>query len=261
MTKAPRKRSSPKPVTSLAAFARRIETVTLEWAPEREFDPWFRGHGSTDWPLVPGIYRTEEIAEEEDNYREDFKLRALPYLIGSAREPSSEWEWYFLMQHWGLPTRLLDWTRSALVALYFAVRDKESTKDAAVWVLDPWSLNQQIARKGFLYSATDRGVQGYLREPFSNRGLPRNPIALEAAFNSTRIAAQRGCFTLHGSTRKALDRYAALKARLLKIEIARIRVPEIREQLRVLGITETSVFPDLSGLCTELKDYWLTNPK
>jgi len=251
-----KRKTAEKPITSLAAFARRVEDVTLSWAPDREFDPWFRGHGSTDWPLVPGIYRTDEILEE-DNYREDFKLRALPYLIGSAREPTSEWEWYFLMQHYGLPTRLLDWTRSALVALYFAVRDSNLKSNAAVWVLDPWSLNHRVARKAFLYSANDRGVQGYLREPFSNRKLPRFPIALEAAFNSPRIAAQRGCFTLHGVARKALDKYADLRSRLLKIEIARTRISEIREQLRVIGITETSVFPELSGLCYELRDYWV----
>jgi hypothetical protein len=264
-----------RPVTSLAAFARRVEKITLDWAPGREFDPWFRGHADTDWPLVPGLYRDPYDRDlDEDNYREDFKLRALQYLEGSAREPKNEWEWYFLMQHWGLPTRLLDWTRGALVALYFAVRDKkleppraESNAklkskdkpdgDAVVWVLDPWALNEKIAHKrDFLFSASDRGVQSYLHEPFSKKNLPTGPIALEAAFDSKRIAAQRGCFTLHGRTRKALDKYSALKPRLEKIEVARKKVGDIREQLRVLGITETSVFPELSGLTREIKDYW-----
>ena len=265
-----------RPVTSLAAFVRRVENITLDWAPDRQFDPWFRGQGA-DWALAPGLYRPpyNENVDDEDNYREDFKLRAVQYLEGSAREPKNEWEWYFLMQHWGLPTRLLDWTRSALVALYFAVRDKklepsetgskgklkrskeEPDGDAVVWVLDPWAVNKKIAHKGdFLFSASDRGVQGYLQKPFSKKILPSGPIALEAAFDSKRIAAQRGCFTLHGRTRKALDKYSAIKTRLVKIEIAHKRVGDIREQLRVLGITETSVFPELSGLTREIKDYW-----
>lgn len=53
MTKAPKKKTSQRLITSLAAFARRVEAVTLDWAPEREFDPWFRGHCDTDWRLVP----------------------------------------------------------------------------------------------------------------------------------------------------------------------------------------------------------------
>jgi hypothetical protein len=62
----------------------------------------------------------------------------------SAERPQNSWEWYFLMQHSGAPTRLLDWTEGALIALYFAVRNKLDATDAAVWVLDPWSLNEHV---------------------------------------------------------------------------------------------------------------------
>lgn len=226
-----------RPITNLSTFIREIEKISIDWAPSREFDPWFRGHGNTNWPLVPSVHRpgNHEILEE-DQYRHEFKLRAFPYLAGTAREPNTEWEWYFIMQHHGLPTRLLDWTRSALVALYFAVRDAPGDSDAAVWVLDPWELNRRIARKGkTILSPVEPRIQSYLPEPLSKRALPRNPIALEAPLNSNRISAQRGVFTLHGSTRKALNRYANLKDRLLKIEIARQKICLIKEQLRIVG--------------------------
>jgi hypothetical protein len=194
---------------------------------------------------------------DENNYRDEFKLRAFPYLANTAREPNTEWEWYFLMQHHGLPTRLLDWTKSALVALYFSVRDATAENNAAVWVLDPWALNSKVARKGeHIFHPGERRIQNYLTEPFSRVALPRSPIALEAPLNSNRITAQKGAFTLHGNTRKALERYAILKPRLLKIEIARQKISLIREQLLVVGITETTVFPELTGLCRELLDYW-----
>jgi hypothetical protein len=59
----------------------------------------------------------------------------------------SEWDEYFLMQHYGLPTRFLDWSESALVALYFAVGAeprRHEPSDAAVWMLDPWWFTSEL---------------------------------------------------------------------------------------------------------------------
>jgi hypothetical protein len=253
-----KKATGKKPITNLGVFIREVDRITTEWSPRRLSYPWFRGHGDTTWPLVPGLYRSMYHAKlNEDNYREEFKLRAFPYLANTAREPNTEWEWYFLMQHHGLPTRLLDWTRSALIALYFSVRDATGKNNAAVWVLDPWALNNKIARKGDnVFLPGEKRIRNYLTEPFSRVAIPRCPIALDAPLNSKRITAQKGVFTLHGNARKALDRYAGLKPRLLKIEIAKQRISLIREQLLVVGISETTVFPELTGLCRELLDYW-----
>lgn len=119
------KARSIQPVGSLSAFLRAVENIVQAWSPDRGFDPWFRGHADTKWLLVPWVYRPDNRdVLDEDGLRDEFRRCAWPYLTGAAREPTDDWEWYFLMRHHGVPTRLLDWTESALVACYFALQDE-----------------------------------------------------------------------------------------------------------------------------------------
>ena len=65
-------------------------------------------------------------------------------------KPANNWDWYFVMQHYGAPTRLLDWTEGALHGLYFALRNNYGYDDAAVWVLNPWKFNKKTVGMGTL---------------------------------------------------------------------------------------------------------------
>jgi hypothetical protein len=141
--------------------------------------------------------------------------------------------------------------------LYFAVSGPPRDANAIVWTLDPWALNRIVAKRGdLILDAEDSKAQGHLREEFSARELPKSPIALESPLKSARITAQRGAFTLHGKTTKPLEAYPLLYKYLARIPIARSKILDLREQLRIAGVAETSVFPELSALCRELLEYW-----
>jgi hypothetical protein len=138
----------------------------------------------------------------EDELRQEFVMRA-PGLSGIGELlPQNSWDWYFLMQHCGAPTRLLDWTEGALLALYFAIRDARRV-DAAVWVLDPWWLNQQSvgaaevvppsATAGILQTDLER-YKPWLPDRYAEADLPDAPAAIYPSHTARRISTQRSCF-------------------------------------------------------------------
>jgi len=247
----------------LAGFMMEVERVVHDWTPPRVewyLQPWFRGHVDATWSLSPGLYRLRTVrglgAEyyTEQELLDSFKLRAPPYL---PRLPRSDWEWLFLMQHYGLPTRLLDWTESALVALYFAVAEHDGRGDSAVWAINPWWINKQAFGKYELFSADSPCAAPWAPGKLADK-VARAPIALRPAHESARIQAQRGVFTIHGSERGGLDALAEAgdDACIRKLVLPGGAVASVRRELSVAGISESAVFPELPGLCRDLKRFF-----
>jgi hypothetical protein len=244
-----------------------------------EWGPWFRGHSVSDWKLSPRLYREYggyafvKRNEIEDEIREEFIVRA-PILsedLQANEEARAEWDWYFTMQHFGTPTRLLDWTDGALIALYFAVKDNGGFYDAAVWMLDPYVLNQQAIAKriigpGWIIPPSACGVGNKVRkeinrwlpERFSHMaGLPKKPVAIYPSHTQRRISTQRSCFTIHGTDEFALDKLYRSGAKCLaKIIIPTAKVQGIRRELDGAGIDEATIFPDLGGLSRTISARW-----
>ncbi|MCX4151410.1 MULTISPECIES: FRG domain-containing protein [Paraburkholderia] len=164
-------------VTNLAAYLERVNAV-LDGATQG----LFRGHRDADWMLKPGVARqTFNVrAEDESAMLEEFKRRAIPYLESSY--DLSETDWLAIAQHHGMPTRLLDWSGSALAALWFAVnKPAAANASGAVWILE--------------YGANDLMTDQERKAPFS---IKRTAL-VRPRHVSRRITAQDGWFTLHRS--------------------------------------------------------------
>lgn len=108
---------------------------------------WYRGEENASLTLVPSIQRSQKRIDAERYITNDFYIRARQ-ILDNPPEKHNYASWVSLMQHYGLPTRMLDWSQSPLVAVFFATETYKQTPDidACVWVLAPGLLNE---REGF----------------------------------------------------------------------------------------------------------------
>lgn len=196
------------------------------------FHAIYRGHSSVDYKLVPGIGRVEPFRStmshkhaEKESFTK-FKNRATQML---TRAPADDWEWLAVAQHHGLPTRLLDWTRNPLVALYFAVNPRGDSR-RVVWIVPH-------------------------KQPILSRRTIPNPFKLSEVarlippVSSDRIAAQSGLFTVHPSPFQPLEELESLDQVVIEPEA----VAPLRRQLSLYGINDQSMFPDLDGLARHIR--------
>jgi hypothetical protein len=174
------------------------------------------------------------------------------------------------MQHYGVPTRFLDWSESPLMALFFAVTSAAHkigksgrpvfSGDASIWLLDPEQWNKHsVNLKGFVASVLttdDTNANAY--KPVGNVSTMKEfPIALYGSHNSQRIVAQRGVFVCFGKDTRPME--VVYKSEnfptdcLMKLVFKKGRLPHMYEALRRQGITDSVVFPDLDGLAREIK--------
>ena len=256
-----------KRIQSVGEFVQEISALRDRWFPNVSLVPWCRGQERAEWELVPKLYRgasKDDDLDTENEIREEFATRA-PALSDYVKLSESgllyNWESYFVMQHYGAPTRLLDWTESSLVALYFAVRANAGNFHAAVWVLDAWSLNEKVIKTDEVIPPADPGttdsdrnkVSPWLPERFKKgkrAGVPELPVAVFPTHTMRRISAQRSCFTIHGKDRDGFRTIskAARSVPLVKFEIPSWEVLQIRRTLGTCGIDDTAIFPDLEAL-------------
>ncbi len=251
-------------IDSLSSFIYEVNLLYSKWEIPSG-DLWFRGVSSEKYNLLPGLkwrynhLKKEPLERRENSIIEEF-LQSSPALHDDI--PKDPWQKYALMQHYGLPTRLLDWTKSPLVALFFAL-DLNNNEDNIIWCIDPFQLNKHIHDNDTIFTPKyfdeDDGIEvsSYLptalRRNKSKKILP-NPIAIESPLTNKRIYAQEGCFTVHGWKNNTIDNYFTKidKPHIKKFIISASKIKEIKNCLDDIGIREDKIFQDLNSLSSRI---------
>lgn len=265
---------------------------------------WFRGHRTCDLSLRPGLYRSSTIKhlrkQRESSTRDDEKglsddlfeelfdlehelridFTSYGHLLNETNQAKTPIDWYFLMQHHGIPTRLLDWTTNALAALFFSLDEVHKKREQSdepradskseivgVWMIDAYWLAARLSEEwgGPLLAWSGDAVR-YIPplESLSDKMedskalVPEHAMPIEPPAMHPRVAAQEGRFIIFGKTQDLVEERVRLEQRddctgieelrLLQIKFEVKDVDALLRDLAQLGVSSRTLFPDLAGL-------------
>jgi len=233
---------------------------------------WFRGHSKRSYELHPGVYRDDFtkraqkwVGSSLENKRlnleremlSEFRVAGATLLNANEIVPL-----YFIAQHNGMPTRLLDWTSNPLASLFFAV-NSSPTEDGEVLIMEPRKVipkpknkrdpldHVRTMRHPYVVDAIG---MSYWHKPRASLDHDFRSLILPVRPDNTagRIGQQSSCFTLHMHEAKPQD-----NPTLVKVKVPAGAKGDIREELRLLNINAFSIYNDLDSLSSEIKGKWL----
>lgn len=209
---------------------------------------WYRGHSNKDWTLNPSLMRETDWSKKEKELFNEFSKTASRLFD----KRSNDWEILFDMQHYWVPTRLLDWTSVMGVAIAFILHDDlESSQDSALFVLDPTELNRLSGRDEVINVPEDRNYE-YKAIYWDHRPIRiEKPLAIRPGSISDRIRAQKGVFTVHGTPETGFT--GEVDVCLKKVILPADAKEEARDFLKWANLDEYTIYPDIVGMARHIK--------
>ncbi len=203
---------------------------------------WYRGHSSLKYLLIPTLMRISGAVAKEKALFELYSQWSPQMIEFDRSSHRSEWDDLYDMQHFGIPTRLLDWTEVLGVSVFFAMLGPDD-EDSAIFLLNPIALNMKSGRGGlighseFSYSDVYGGKSAF---------VPATPLALSPKHRNHRLAAQRGRFTAHGVDTRPID--VVTPECVQRVILRKDAKPAARQFLDHAGINAYTIFPDVTGV-------------
>ncbi|MCU1068758.1 FRG domain-containing protein [Stenotrophomonas maltophilia] len=258
----------------VSAIDQQLEAAKLRNPGVQFQQNWYRGISSSSYPLGPSLFRVARPSDmhhlnAESAMMQEFDrhaiLRAGTPIGGEDQRP--EMTKFFEMQHYGVPTRLLDWTTNPFVGLYFALSEGVKADNPAVWICDPWAWNRFVLSQRNWGDKGPAHVNEYAVKSYHPLGklydrsdvdkMDPLPVAVVGTYNTERMRAQRGVFTLFGrqlnSMEDVYNSHAGLVDSLFKIEIDRAQAGDMFNKLIQLGYTDSVAYPDFHGVALEIR--------
>jgi hypothetical protein len=259
----------------------RVKTWDGLMAAIRQLKPnWiFRGHQDADWTLQTTLERSGSVAPrlDEQSLLQRFQRRARAHLPISSvpNDDGDPFAWWSIMQHYGAPTRLLDFTESPYVALFFAIEKVNETRngeraDRALWAIDAFHCRKR---------ASMLVAQEFEIHDYEAIGLVYDPRALLAGKEEAdtrsflgvvpcepwnldvRQAAQQTVLLMPGRADRSLmwnlaqmEPCPGLARKIVFPDALRL---EILEELNAMNVTAASLFPGLDGFARSMHSHLL----
>lgn len=258
--------------------------VILEVKNAFKSEVWFRGQNNASHYLIPSLFREKSIVGIDNVVKNDYEYKksdaimkddftalekfilAYDRLMKPQNNPNKV-DYFYLMQHYDIPTRLLDFSKSELIALYFSLSKKSKSKmnlddeissffdntdgsskyGSSVFCIDPYYTNLNTTGKEIIY---DLSVNDF--DILEKIDLP---ICIKTSFDDKRLVAQHGVFVFFGYNYRNYEDYYPLNKRIYKIFIPNSLRKEMFEELKnKFKITHSVIFPDIKGISLEIID-------